>query len=71
VELIDDTNRSGSLEFVVPAADPGVFYPIEVSFSTPKTMCEIEVETVHNLTNGEPVRFGLSRLLSTAGYQVV
>jgi hypothetical protein len=71
IDLIDDTNRSGSLEFVVPSTDPNAFYPIEVSFSTNKTMCDIEVETVGNLSSGEPVRFGSSRRLATAGYQVV
>lgn len=30
IDLIDNTNRSGSLEFVVPACDPEVFYPVEV-----------------------------------------
>lgn len=30
VELIDDTNRSGSAEFVVPAAPADAFFPIEV-----------------------------------------
>lgn len=30
IDLIDNTNRSGSLEFVVPACDPETFYPIEV-----------------------------------------
>jgi hypothetical protein len=71
VDIIDDTNRSGSLEFVVPACDPGVFYPIEVSFSAAKTLCDIEIESITNLTNGEIVRYGSSRVLSTAGYQVV
>lgn len=30
LDLIDDTNRSGSMEFVVTAADPDSFYPVEV-----------------------------------------
>jgi hypothetical protein len=30
VELIDATNRSGSAEFVVPAAPADAFFPIEV-----------------------------------------
>ncbi|KIY98750.1 Coatomer subunit delta-1 [Monoraphidium neglectum] len=71
IELIDDTNRSGSLEMVVPACDPGAFYPIEVSFSATRTMCDIDVETVANLSSGEPARYGSSRQLSTSGYQVV
>lgn len=30
IELIDDTNRTGSAEFVVPAAPSDAFFPIEV-----------------------------------------
>ena len=30
IDLIDDTNRSGSMEFVVPATDADSFYPVEV-----------------------------------------
>jgi hypothetical protein len=56
---------------VVPACDPGAFYPIEVSFSATRTMCDIDVETVANLSSGEPARYGSSRQLSTSGYQVV
>ncbi|KAI8472701.1 MAG: delta-cop [Monoraphidium minutum] len=70
IELIDDTNRSGSLEFVVPACDPEAFYPIDVSFSAGRTLCDIELEGVTNLSNGELVRYGASRTLATAGYQV-
>lgn len=71
IELIDDTNRSGSLEFVVPAADPENFYPIEVSFSAAKTMCDIEIESIVNLSTEEVVRYGINRQLTTAGYQVI
>jgi hypothetical protein len=31
IELIDNTNRTGSAEFVVPAAPADTFFPIEVS----------------------------------------
>jgi hypothetical protein len=30
IDLIDDSNRTGSMEFVVSAADAEAFYPIEV-----------------------------------------
>ena len=31
IDLLDDSNRTGSLEFVVPAANPDAFFPVEVS----------------------------------------
>ena len=30
IDLIDDSNRTGSMEFVVSAADAEAFYPVEV-----------------------------------------
>lgn len=30
IDLIDQTNKSGAMEFVVPATDSGSFFPIEV-----------------------------------------
>lgn len=30
LDLIDNTNKSGAMEFVVPAADASSFFPIEV-----------------------------------------
>lgn len=71
IDLIDNTNRSGSLEFVVPACDPEVFYPVEVQFSSPHIFCDIAVETVSNTQNGDPVKYGTKSGLSTASYQVV
>ena len=34
IELIDNTNRTGSAEFVVPAAPADTFFPIEASWLT-------------------------------------
>lgn len=33
IDLIDDTNRTGSMEFVVSASDAEAFYPVEVGNS--------------------------------------
>ena len=45
IDLVDNANRSGAAEFVVPATDPGTFFPVEVSFSAQKTLCDIQVST--------------------------
>jgi hypothetical protein len=70
IDLIDNTNRSGSMEFVVPAADPEAFYPIEVSFAANHTFCDITIESVTSTQNEGPVKYGQKRQLVTAGYQV-
>mmetsp|Transcript_30628 Transcript_30628/g.66846 ORF Transcript_30628/g.66846 Transcript_30628/m.66846 type:complete len:543 (-) Transcript_30628:189-1817(-) len=71
IDLIDDTNRSGSLEFVVPAADVDVFFPIEVSFSSKKTFCDVKVVGVTNVEGGDAVKFAYSTGMMAGGYAVV
>lgn len=70
IDLIDDTNRSGSLEFVVPAAEAESFFPVEVSFSANRTLCDIEIDSVVNAATGAPVKYGYKRALTTANYVV-
>ncbi|TVU36718.1 hypothetical protein EJB05_18663 [Eragrostis curvula] len=52
VILIDESNRSGSMEFAVPAADPSSFFPISVGFSAPSTFSDLKVTAVHPLREG-------------------
>nr|GEV73195.1 coatomer subunit delta-like [Tanacetum cinerariifolium] len=44
--LIDNSNRSGSMEFVVPPADTSAFFPISVRFSTTSTFSDMKVCTL-------------------------
>ncbi|WRX14162.1 hypothetical protein QQP08_006649 [Theobroma cacao] len=41
--LIDNSNRSGSLEFVVPPADSSAFFPISVRFSATSIYSDLKV----------------------------
>ncbi|EHA8589209.1 hypothetical protein COCNU_scaffold008549G000060 [Cocos nucifera] len=61
IVLIDQSNRSGSMEFVVPPADPSVFFPINIRFTAANTFSDVKVllfshdaddEAVHNWRNG-------------------
>ncbi|KAL4439841.1 hypothetical protein ABPG75_002842 [Micractinium tetrahymenae] len=70
IELIDDTNRTGSAEFVVPAAAADNFFPIEVEFGAAKTICEVRVDTVLDARSGQPVKYGSRTSLVTEGYHV-
>jgi len=70
IDLIDDQNRSGSLEFVVPACDSGVFFPVEVNFTATKTLCDVQVLSVTSNDTGAPVKFAYTTLLSTDEYQI-
>ncbi|KAK9223362.1 hypothetical protein WN944_011804 [Citrus x changshan-huyou] len=41
--LIDNSNRSGSMEFVVPPADSSSFFPISVRFSATSTYSDLKL----------------------------
>jgi hypothetical protein len=71
IELIDDSNRNGSMEFVIPVADTEAFFPIDVHFSSAKTFCDIEVASISRTTDGAPVTFGGRTMMLVDSYQVV
>ncbi|KAI3431813.1 hypothetical protein D9Q98_010566 [Chlorella vulgaris] len=70
IEMIDDTNRTGSMEFVVPAAQADAFFPIEVEFAASRTICDVRVESVVDAQTGLPVKYGSKTALVTEGYHV-
>ncbi|RZC63510.1 hypothetical protein C5167_025268 [Papaver somniferum] len=69
--LIDNSNRSGSMEFVVPAVDASVFFPISVRFTAAKTFSDLKVVNVLPLRDGPPPKFAQRTQLVTDHYQVV
>ena len=46
--VIDASNTQGSLEFTMPG-HPDDFYPINVSFYSPKTICNLQVCSINFL----------------------
>eukprot|EP01025_Chloroclados_australasicus_P014838 TRINITY_DN1701_c0_g1_i5.p1 TRINITY_DN1701_c0_g1~~TRINITY_DN1701_c0_g1_i5.p1 ORF type:complete len:504 (-),score=75.88 TRINITY_DN1701_c0_g1_i5:301-1812(-) len=71
IDLIDNTNRTGSMEFVVPASSPDSFFPVAVTFMCNKTLCDVEVVGVVGSTDGAPVKFGGRSSLVCESYEVV
>lgn len=69
--LIDDSNRSGSMEFVVPPADSSSFFPISVRFSATNTFSKLKVNNIIPLTGGNPPKFSQRTTLTTENYHVV
>ena len=47
--VIDASNTQGSLEFTMPG-HPDDFYPINVSFYSPKTICGLQVGIIISFT---------------------
>ncbi|CAK8574145.1 unnamed protein product [Lathyrus sativus] len=71
VLLIDNSNRSGSLEFVVPQADSSAFFPISVHFAATETFSDLKVTNIIPLKGGNPPKFAQRTQLITENYQVV
>ncbi|CAA7410864.1 unnamed protein product [Spirodela intermedia] len=71
VLLIDSSNRSGSMEFVVPPADTSVFFPISVRFTAASTFSDVKVTGVLPLQEGPPPKFTQRTQLITDNYQVI
>jgi len=70
IELIDNSNRNGSMEFAVPACDTDTFFPIEVGFSSKGTLCQVAVDSVVHATEGQPVRYSCTSALQVESFQV-
>ncbi|XP_024983173.1 coatomer subunit delta-like [Cynara cardunculus var. scolymus] len=69
--IIDDSNRSGSMEFVVPPADSSAFFPISVRFSATSTFSGMKVASILPLKGGAAPKFSQRTQLVTESYQVV
>jgi hypothetical protein len=70
IDLIDAGNKSGSMEFSVPAAEASSFFPIDISFSSRATYCGVEVGGVVRTADGAPVKHVVKTVLSTDTYTV-
>ena len=71
IQLVDKSNRSGSMEFVVPATNGDNFFPIDVTFTSNATYCDVKVDSVTRTTDGGAVKFFGESKLVCDGYQVV
>ncbi|XP_062103448.1 coatomer subunit delta-like [Humulus lupulus] len=56
--LIDNSNRSGSMEFIVPPTDSSVFFLISVNFSATNTFSDLKAVNVLPQKGGAPPKFG-------------
>merc|ERR1712070_1122419 len=70
IELADDDNRSGSMEFVLSNADPDGIYPIELMFSSRDTFANLEVAGISRTADGQPVRYAATKSLVADSYIV-
>ena len=71
IDLLDDSNRNGTLEFVVPACSPDVFLPVAVHFSSPGTLCDLSVTGAVNTRTDAPAKYKLETQLTSDVYEIV
>ncbi|KAK1320142.1 Coatomer subunit delta-1 [Acorus calamus] len=69
--LIDNSNRNGSMEFVVPPADSSAFFPINIRFTASNTFSNVKVTNVLPLKGGAPPKFAQRIQLVTENYRVI
>jgi len=69
LDLIDESNPTGSAEFSMGAVDASSLFPITISYTSANTFCPIQVDQV-TLADGD-VRYSLTKSLQTDQYQLV
>jgi len=69
VTSMDSSNDSGALEFSVPQCNHQEFFPVNVDFTSPGTMCSMEVLEVVG-AGGAPARFSKQTAFKVESYQV-
>jgi hypothetical protein len=68
---IDNTNATGSFEFSV-AGHPSDFFPINVSFVSPKSYCDIQLSDVVNAENtSESIKHSTDIVFTVDKYEIV
>lgn len=72
--LVDAANKSGTLEFTVNSGTPDDLFPVKVSFTSPRTYCDISVSEVVSIDDeGEgvaPIKFSKEISVFTEKYEI-
>jgi hypothetical protein len=70
IDLIDQSNSTGSLEFNIAQRSSDVFFPIQVSFVSKKTLCNLSVKDVRSATGNTPIQYGMSKSMNSGEYTI-
>lgn len=68
--MIDGSNRTGTMEFNVPQRSDAAFFPVRVSFSSPRTFCDVGIAVVSHAESGAPIKFSMQKALAVDSYLV-
>jgi len=69
IDSMDGSNDNGALEFSVPQVNHQEFFPVNVNFTSPTTLCSMEVLEVVDSGNA-PARFSKQCAFKVDSYQV-
>ncbi|XP_031549783.1 coatomer subunit delta-like [Actinia tenebrosa] len=70
VPVIDISNKSGSMEFTI-AGHPEDFFPVNVSFFSSKTYCDVKVTEVTGVEDEKPIKFSQEVSFTAEKYEIV
>jgi hypothetical protein len=68
--IIDQSSKSGVLEFSVNSEDVSGFFPIKVSFVSNQSLCNVETANVLSVS-GAPIPFSQETTLTPEEYVIV
>lgn len=68
--IIDNSNRSGSIEFSATSCIPTDIYPINIEFTSKTSYSKIKVADVNLLENSNPVNFSTETICYSEKYEV-
>lgn len=71
IEQVSAEDRTGSLEFTVGGDDPGLFFPVKVSFVGQGSVAGVRLASVTRVDNGEEVVFSEDATVAVESYTVV
>ena len=63
LELVDASNRSGTLEFNIQARDADAFFPITVDFRSKSLYYDVPVAAVESVDGGAPISYTFNKAL--------
>ncbi|CAN0055280.1 unnamed protein product [Ectocarpus sp. 8 AP-2014] len=70
MDLLDQSNRTGSLEFNIASRDAEAFFPITVTFASNQLFCDVQVAGVTNTETESPIQYGYTASLTADSYTV-
>jgi len=68
IDLIDESNASGTLEFNIAGRDSDAFFPVQVQFKSSDTLCDIDIGEVLSVADDSKIRFGKVKGLAVEEY---